>query len=139
MDGWAFLTLIFNGIGTLHYKHDLEQRTVTTVRDRRGAPQCMDQYRLMFSTTRIPCKDVDKLQFYPPQVSRHIVVICDGQFFKVPCYDKKGEMINLETLEKTLLYIVQTARTNTQIATRIGVCTALPRDDWYNVHTGKQF
>ena len=102
MDGWAFLTLIFNGIGTLHYKHDLEQRTVTTVRDRRGAPQCMDQYRLMFSTTRIPCKDVDKLQFYPPQVSRHIVVICDGQFFKVPCYDKKGEMINLETLEKTL-------------------------------------
>jgi len=50
-------------------------------------PLCMHQYEKVFSTTRIPGREQDILRKYEGSESKHIVVICNGQFYRMLVYN----------------------------------------------------
>jgi len=49
-------------------------------------PLCMDQYRRLFSTNRVPGRDCDHIKHWGSRRSKHIVVWCGGYFFHFPLY-----------------------------------------------------
>lgn len=55
----------------------------------RDTPLCMDQYRHIFATARIPDRPVDRVETYTD--SRHIVVLCREQFFVVQVVDDSDQ------------------------------------------------
>jgi len=60
-------------------------------------PLCMSQYERIFSTTRIPEKDIDKLVSFP--TSTHIVVLRKGFYYVVELYASKGSPLTPHEIE----------------------------------------
>lgn len=67
-------------------KQEIDHETLQPLRVNDVVPMCMDQYKFMFSTTRIPGMDTDHLQQYEPQDSRHLVVLYQGVFYRINVY-----------------------------------------------------
>jgi len=65
-----------------------------------GVPLCMEQYKMAFSTTRIPGDPLDQLAHYPS--SRHIAVWCQGAWFKVECCTEAGKPLDVKAIEIAL-------------------------------------
>lgn len=53
-------------------------------------PLDMSQYKNLFNTSRIPMMETDKI--YSDFLTRHIVVIKDGNFYKLDVLDESGQM-----------------------------------------------
>jgi carnitine O-palmitoyltransferase 1 len=71
-------------------------------------PMCMNQYSLAFSTTREPHPVQDKLTQYDESVSRHIVVMCGGRFYKVKMFcDVTGRLLDRVQIQASLVGIVE--------------------------------
>lgn len=52
-------------------------------------PLCMEQYKRMFSTTRIPGRETDVLKHWDSSYSRHFVVLYHGHYYKMDVYRPK--------------------------------------------------
>lgn len=69
--------------------------------------QCQ-QYKRMFSTTRVPGKEIDTLVQH--KESRHIVVMCQGRFYKLDVYHKKSlTLLTPIEMERQMEWILQDA------------------------------
>ncbi|CEF61980.1 Carnitine O-acetyltransferase [Strongyloides ratti] len=64
----------------------------------------MSQYKNLFGTTRIPRKKKDELilGYELKEWSKHIIVIRRGHAFKVPVYDKNGNILSINNIIKIL-------------------------------------
>lgn len=51
---------------------------------------CMAQYDRMFSTTRIPGKEMDSLEHDDYDTATHIIVLRKGNFYALDVYDENG-------------------------------------------------
>lgn len=60
----------------------------------RDQPLCMYQYSRMFGTARIPTEDGCQIGQDPN--SKHIVVMCKGQFYWFDCLDENNDLIMTE-------------------------------------------
>lgn len=70
-------------------------------------PLCMHQYSRLFSTTRIPIENEDRLQTVE---SKHVIVMRGGHFFVLDCFDKHGRRLTPVDLEVQLEKIVRQAQ-----------------------------
>jgi hypothetical protein len=57
----------------------------------RDTPLCMDQYRRIFATTRIPNVPFDQVVTFDG--SRHVVVMCHNQFFEMQVIDEQDQAV----------------------------------------------
>lgn len=62
-------------------------------------PMCMAQYERMFSTTRIPGKEIDSLEHDDHDSATHVVILRKGLFYSLEVYDKKGAPLTPPELE----------------------------------------
>lgn len=53
-------------------------------------PLCMQQYKYIFSTTRVPGREVDSLVTYDSTESSYVVVLSKGRFYKLPVFSPKS-------------------------------------------------
>jgi len=53
-------------------------------------PLCMDQYKRMFSSTRLPGRECDEIKQYDVDVSKHIAVLHHGYWYRMPMYRWDG-------------------------------------------------
>lgn len=104
----------------------------------RGRPVCMMQFRRLFSSTRIPKKDVDQLRTPisksnpTSNYEKHIVVFCKGQIFVLDVLTDAGDIRKFEEIGKdlnTILSMVQGFETDYEA---IGILTTMNRDEWAN-------
>lgn len=111
--------------GALEFKDILDNEKLQPDYLRRTTPQCMDQYKKIFHTTRIakPEKDV-LLEF---NGSKHIVVICNGLFYSVQVLDDNGNVYHFEEIKNQLDQIIQDSDGNNK-QYPVGVITAINRD-----------
>ena len=83
--GGARLDQVFSAAaataGFMRFKGELDAERVPVQRDRKGQPLCMDQWRYMYGTTRVPGLHVDALA--QSSDSQHIVVMRKGHMFRV--------------------------------------------------------
>eukprot|EP01129_Flabellula_baltica_P004872 TRINITY_DN1727_c0_g1_i1.p1 TRINITY_DN1727_c0_g1~~TRINITY_DN1727_c0_g1_i1.p1 ORF type:complete len:594 (+),score=125.02 TRINITY_DN1727_c0_g1_i1:201-1982(+) len=92
-------------------------------------PLDMNQYNKMFGTTRQPQKAKDNLVTH--KESKHIVVIKDGEFYKVDVIDANGSVIGRGELAGILSEISQ-QKSSSSIS--VGYGTAAERDTWADIY-----
>uniref|UniRef100_A0A7S4MLA7 Choline/carnitine acyltransferase domain-containing protein n=1 Tax=Vannella robusta TaxID=1487602 RepID=A0A7S4MLA7_9EUKA len=120
--------------GALEFKKQLENEEVTPEYLRRTTPQCMDQYKKIFSTSRVAKSGTDiLLQF---EGSKHVVVIANKQFFNLQVLDQEGNAYSAAALEKRLEEILSfSAQHSHEQVPPIGAITAIERDESANMRT----
>lgn len=92
-------------------------------------PLCMDQYRKLFSVTRVPGKEVDEVVSYTPDLSRHIIVSRKGQFYIVPAFHSGGNPLATDEIFKQFDFIVKDAD-KAEHHMPFGALTSTRRDQW---------
>lgn len=111
---------------------DREELPPLVLRD--TIPICMAQYEQLYSTTRVPRKEIDQLVHYETRVSKHIVVVCRGVYYKLTCYDHDNNLLSARLLEEYFQWIYDDAEKTSQQLTEeektISGLTALERTQW---------
>lgn len=96
-------------------------------------PICMDQYKRLFNTTRIPATpEEDEYVCYNNLESRHVVVIHKGRYWKVRTYDDIGRMLTAAELQDQLLTIINDKSEPQPGEDYIAVMTATDRTPWHH-------
>ncbi|KAI1384874.1 acyltransferase ChoActase/COT/CPT [Hypoxylon trugodes] len=88
-------------------------------------PICMDSYKWMFNTSRVPARPADYPVKYDPSEHKHIVVLRKNQFFKV-AHEIDGKQLNTSELEAQFARIYELAHH----APAVGALTSENRDIW---------
>ncbi|KAI2782452.1 acyltransferase ChoActase/COT/CPT [Daldinia loculata] len=88
-------------------------------------PICMDSYKWMFNTSRVPAKPADHPVKYDPKDHKHIIVIRKNQFFKV-AHEVDGKQLNTSELESQFARIYDLAKG----VPAVGALTSENRDVW---------
>lgn len=108
----------------------------------KGRSLCMDQFKSLFGSCRIPCTSNDYLQVYPE--STHVVVLCKNQmyYFQVLCDDDGTTLaVDENDINNILTSIVSDANDDSDKVVEgdstviksdkaIGVLTTLQRHSW---------
>ncbi|KAK3927111.1 Carnitine O-acetyltransferase [Frankliniella fusca] len=114
-------------VGALNYKLMIDSGKIP--QDKQGNnPLDMVQYSRIFGVNRAPNIPLDRLRFpdssCPP---KHIVVVHNNQFFKVPVFNEKGGVL----AETQLLFMLKNVIDNSKkSAPPVGILTSAHRDEW---------
>ena len=65
----------------------------------RDVPLCMDQFKLLFSTCRVPGEIVDESKAVILSSSTFVTVIHNDQIYQVPVYHSNGEPCPISEIE----------------------------------------
>lgn len=114
----------------LDFFAELEQETLQPDTFK-GQPLDMSSYLFMSATTRIPMRFRDALVRSP--LSRHIVVLRDGEFFKVQVLDANRKAYSALTIAKLLNQVVQSKAKRGVVG--LASLTSMDRDSWSDVYT----
>uniref|UniRef100_A0A1B0FQS1 Choline/carnitine acyltransferase domain-containing protein n=1 Tax=Glossina morsitans morsitans TaxID=37546 RepID=A0A1B0FQS1_GLOMM len=87
------------------------------------------QFKLVYGTCRIPHPKEDKMDYNPD--SNYVVIIHKHHFYKLPVYDKSGEILNADVLEGQLIRIISSEK---ERGIPYGVLTTNKRDDWADAY-----
>ncbi|KAL5109986.1 Carnitine O-palmitoyltransferase 1 muscle isoform [Taenia crassiceps] len=103
------------------------------------APMCMAQWYRLFSTTRIPSEHQDDLWTYPPSLSKHVVVVHNNHFYKVPLFTKWRKIVSPDLLQRMLRFVVEDSREKSEFEVETffspAVLTTLSRDEWQKIRS----
>ncbi|KAH9499381.1 Carnitine O-palmitoyltransferase 1, liver isoform [Bulinus truncatus] len=101
---------------------------------RQTVPICMEQYKRVFSTTRVPGEEIDVLVNYPPSKSQHVVVSRRGLLYRLDVKDQYGKLVGPCELQKQLEFIVKDADNQyinvSESERMIPVLTSMERTLW---------
>eukprot|EP00668_Euglena_longa_P018525 GGOE01023103.1.p1 GENE.GGOE01023103.1~~GGOE01023103.1.p1 ORF type:complete len:868 (+),score=209.13 GGOE01023103.1:33-2606(+) len=92
-----------------------------TIRDL--VPLCMQQYQHVFSSTRIPGKEMDSLRKWDSAESRHIVVFYKGLWYRVQLFLASGKPLTMFQIQSILQGIVD-SRSN--LGAKIATSRSMP-------------
>lgn len=104
---------------------EIESNTYPPIILRGMMPICMDPYRYLFGTTRIPKEGMDELQ---TTKSNHIIVLANGHIYKVEVIEK-GLLLCESSLRQQFAWILNDAKTRGQ-GEGISLLTGDERDRW---------
>ncbi|TDH66981.1 hypothetical protein CCR75_006585 [Bremia lactucae] len=123
---------------TCEYLEKLKRELVPPEK-RNGHVLCMNMFRRLFSSCRIPASPTDHFKCVDPGTIRHTIVLCDGRIFVLRVYDTQNELLTIGDLEVQLLHILRHAaylkslRLNEKESPQfVGALTAMARDQWAN-------
>ncbi|KAG7389525.1 hypothetical protein PHYPSEUDO_010170 [Phytophthora pseudosyringae] len=105
-----------------------------------GRVLCMNMFRRLFSTCRMPEEPTDRFKRVDPATVRHITVFCEGRVFVLRVYDAEDELLTIGDLEVQLLHILRhsaylnslpaTKRDDDDLPQFVGALTTMRRDKW---------
>ncbi|RLN57935.1 hypothetical protein BBJ29_005956 [Phytophthora kernoviae] len=108
-----------------------------------GRVLCMNMFKRLFSTCRIPEQSMDTFRRVDPDSVRHITVFCEGRSFGLRVYDAEDELLTIGDLEVQLLHIIRYSAYLSVIPTSkrevfgddsspqfVGALTSMRRDSW---------
>ena len=120
---------------TLRFKSLLDQEKLAVDKDRKG-PLCMVQFKRLFSTTRIPGQDIDRLRSPvlptdpPSAAEKHIVVLHNGHIFALDVLDDPAKPRSIGAIEAELAHILSLGAEKVAADQAVGVLTTMNRDKW---------
>ena len=127
-------SLVYN---LLRFKQLIDHEELPPLVLRDTIPICMAQYEQLFSTTRVPHKEFDELVHYESNLSKHIIVVCHGVYYRLNCYDCENNLLSAKRLEEHIQTLFEDAEKNSQLLSDeekyISGLTALERNDWAEV------
>ncbi|MCP4398921.1 MAG: choline/carnitine O-acyltransferase, partial [bacterium] len=126
-------TMLIRAILQFKQRLDREELEVEMEREQ---PLCMDLFKRMFSTTRIPRKERDQLRSpYGGDVlsspsERHIIILYNGHVFTLDVLSDTGEMCKAEDIRQNLETILELGKDPAKEDETVGMLTTLKRDKW---------
>ena len=115
--------------GLLNFSDMLDEGTYPAETIRK-TPLCMNQYKKIFGTTRIPGDKTDYLVHQYPTKAKHIIVMINNQMFKVDVKTDANERVPISEIERLLLATSKEALSTLE-QPAIGLLTAGHRDTNY--------
>ena len=104
---------------------------------KKTVPLCMSQFARLFSTSRIPTNECDRIE--SDETATHVVVIRQGQFYYFDALWPTGEVaISQIDLARNFQAIIQDAAECDPVSSAmraVGVLTAASRDQWAKTRT----
>ncbi|XP_071941024.1 carnitine O-palmitoyltransferase 1, liver isoform-like [Antedon mediterranea] len=100
---------------------------------RNAIPFCMNQYKRVFSTTRVPGDEIDELVHTKFSDSKYIVVNRKGVMYKLDIFDSSGQLLSPKSFQDQIQWIIEDADSNQDKATQIPSLTGMERSDWSQV------
>lgn len=96
----------------------------------KDGPLCMNMYKFMFNTTRIPDRKRDHWAIYQddPEARQQVLVIHKNRFFIVNVYDHQGRLLSVPDIAKQLEKVKAMADRREEWA--VGVLTSENRVAW---------
>lgn len=91
----------------------------------KGQPLCMDQYKKMFSATRIPKLNRDEYMANSKTHSRHIVVMYKNNMFKMDLIDQDGNRASYGSIVNSINRLMVSEITRPRV--NVGAITTAPR------------
>ncbi|TYZ58890.1 hypothetical protein PybrP1_008179 [[Pythium] brassicae (nom. inval.)] len=102
-----------------------------------GRELCMNMFRRLFSSCRIPGSPVDTFERYDTSEIQHIMVFCEGRGFVLQVYDAESQLLTIGDLETQLVHILQHSKYLNALERHVdddgrflGALTAMRRDEW---------
>lgn len=121
----------------LRFKQLIDREELPPLVLRDTIPICMAQYERLFSTTRVPKPEIDELVHYETNVSKHVIVIVDGVYYKLNCYDYDNNPLSAKKLEEHIQSIVDDSEKSRHLLSEeertISGLTALERKGWAQI------
>ncbi|CAF0956245.1 unnamed protein product [Adineta steineri] len=118
--------------GILRYRELIDNDKLPI--DRFGSdPLCMDQYKKIIGTCRIPAKDIDQLHLYKKSGHRHIAVFYRNNVYRLPVYDSQGNKLTADAIYNHLKKLKNLKETNDNQQS-IGHLTADERQLWAPIY-----
>ena len=120
---------------TLRFKSLIDKEALEVDQDRYG-PLCMMQFKNLFSTTRIPQKNIDLLRCPTSRTNptspweKHIVVFHHGHIFTMNVLNSSGGIRSISELEAELENILALGAEKVKKDEAVALLTTLNRDDW---------
>lgn len=99
----------------------------------KGSPLCMQQYKHLFNSTRIPAIPSDITRDSDMATNGHIIVIRKNRFYVLECFDANGVLFSTAELETQFRRIYDSAGADK--APGIGLLTSENRDSWTRIRT----
>ncbi|UJR33201.1 hypothetical protein I4U23_020656 [Adineta vaga] len=96
-------------------------------------PLCMDQYKKLIGTCRIPAKRIDRLHLYNKSSHHHVAVFYQNNIYRLPVYDKQGNPLTAEAIYNHLKKLSESKETNDQ-AKLLGHLTADERQHFAPIY-----
>ncbi|ETW09160.1 hypothetical protein H310_01593 [Aphanomyces invadans] len=115
----------------MEFKQRLDREQLPPIMLRGLVPLCMSQYTRIFSTTRLPGRDEDKLKKYGS--SKHLAVNCRGRWFKVPLFRKGtyGELLSAYDIQQQLIAVSNACAPEDIVQEQhLGALTSANRTTW---------
>ncbi len=99
-------------------------------------PLCMNQFKKIFGTTRVPGKITDILVHQYPTTARHIIVLVRDLIYKVDVLGKDNSRVSIDELARLLLACGRDSLESTtkEKPVEIGLLTAGHRDNWFHAY-----
>mmetsp|Transcript_16669 Transcript_16669/g.39214 ORF Transcript_16669/g.39214 Transcript_16669/m.39214 type:complete len:791 (+) Transcript_16669:35-2407(+) len=72
-------------------------------------PWCMKQYERMFSTTRLPGRQIDTIKHFDEEESSHVVVVRKGLYFAFDVVHPNGELLSPWEIEEQMTAVMTQA------------------------------
>ena len=120
---------------SLRFKSLIDNESLEVDKDRYG-PLCMIQFKKLFSTTRIPQKEIDLLRCPTSRINptspseKHIVVFHHGHIFTLKVLDGSGGIRSIAELEAELENILALGAEKVKNDEAVALLTTMNRDDW---------
>ncbi|KAJ1966660.1 hypothetical protein H4R34_006485, partial [Dimargaris verticillata] len=83
----------------------LNRQAIPSEATRRG-PLCMNQFKYLFGTTRIPDAPYDRVHHQYPCNSNYIIVMARDQLYQLPVLGPNREILALDTIKHQLRQVV---------------------------------
>jgi hypothetical protein len=101
--------------------------------DIKGTLICMNQYKKIFGTSRVPGDKSDSIVSQYPTTSRHVIVLLKDQIFKVNVLGPDGSRVPISEIER-LLFAVGKETLSSEPEPAVGILTAGDRDTCFAGH-----
>lgn len=116
------------------FKQDLDREQLAPQLIRGIVPLCMGQYQRLFSCTRIPGREEDTLKVFHNK-SKHVAVLCNGRFFKMPLFEKgqHGRLLSKYEMQRQMEWIKNMSETLGPVSEaeqNLAALTAAGRIEW---------
>ncbi|MFQ5729190.1 MAG: choline/carnitine O-acyltransferase, partial [Waddliaceae bacterium] len=112
----------------LQFKRMIDAETYEPWKVADTFPICMEQYKRLYGTCRIPGSPQDTIEVHPD--SKHIIVFVKNWAYPLDLYNSKGEEITLEELDARLSAIRENAERRKEAPDEVSYLTSQDRDSW---------
>ncbi|MBN2259460.1 MAG: choline/carnitine O-acyltransferase [Clostridiales bacterium] len=96
-----------------------------------STPLCMNQYKTILGTSRIPSQEIDELQ--TDSQASHIIIMINGHVYVLRALNDEGQVMEHDLIVENIRWMIENSKEENSLA--VGNLTTLDRGQWAELRT----